>query len=227
MTSRIESDLISNKTNCYIFDIDNCIAESDHIILNKKNAYLKETLEYAEKLKQYQIDKERYNEEIEKYEQGEIITRPQYPVEPIRPSSPDPETENDFAREYFDSHLKECYPIYGVLDIFIALALSKKVILLTSRNESTRDDTIEWLRKVIVERTSEDTYRRINFQLVCKSPKCNKNDIIFKKEKILEIAKQYHIQLIIEDRPEIVKEYTKLGFLVLSPNREETQFYNE
>ncbi|MBQ3420722.1 MAG: hypothetical protein IJH34_03450, partial [Romboutsia sp.] len=103
---------------------------------------------------------------------------------------------------------------------FISLALSKKVILLTAREELFRQGTIEWLKRVIIERANEDTYRRIHFQLICKPNKYSKNDIEFKKEKVLEITKQYNIQLIIEDFPEIIEEYTKLGFLVLSPNRE-------
>ena len=96
----------------------------------------------------------------------------------------------------------------------------KKVILLTGRNELDRADTIDWLRQVIIERTNEDTYRRINFQLICRPSKYDKSNAIFKKEKVLELTKQYHIQLIIEDHPKIIEEYTKLGFLVLKPNRE-------
>ena len=196
------------------------MADADHLILTKQQAYEKDLATYEEQLRQYEKDIKDYEIAKKYYQQGSITMLPNEPVEPIRPQEPDAKTKDKYSAEYFHNHLKDCYPIYGVLDLFLALALTKKVILLTGRNELDRADTIDWLRKVIIERTNEDTYRRINFQLICRPSKCDKSNSIFKKEKVLELAKQYHIQLIIEDHPEIVEEYTKLGFLVLRPNRE-------
>lgn len=220
MTSKIEKDLISNKSSCYIFDIDNCLADADHLILTKQQAYEKDLAKYNEDLAKYEQDMKEYEIAKESYKQGNILMLPDQPIEPMKPIEPEVKVKDKYAAEYFHKHLKECYPINGILDLFLSLALTKKVILLTGRNELDRADTIDWLRQVIIERTNEDTYRRINFQLICRPSKYDKSNAIFKKEKVLELTKQYHIQLIIEDHPEIVEEYTKLGFLVLKPNRE-------
>ena len=40
----------------------------------------------------------------------------------------------------------------------------------------------------------------------------------YKRAKILELAKQYNIQFIIDDSPANIEEFTKLGFLTLKPN---------
>ena len=209
--SNIEKDLLTNKTSCYIFDIDNCLADADHIIMTNKQAYEKQLEEYKE-------NKILYEKALAVYEKSK--DKGPAPVMPEEPTKYKETEANKFAKEYFLNHIMDCYSIPGTLDVFISLALSKKVILLTAREELFRQGTIEWLKRVIIERANEDTYRRIHFQLICKPNKYSKNDIEFKKEKVLEITKQYNIQLIIEDFPEIIEEYTKLGFLVLSPNRE-------
>lgn len=216
----IERDLISNKASCYVFDIDNCLADADHLILTKQQAYEKELILYEEKFKKYEQEQKDYEIIKNNYQQGLVTMLPNEPVEPIKPSPPEIKEQNKYAADYFHNHIKECYVIPGITDLFIALALTKKVIILTGRNELDRVNTIEWLKKAVIERANEDTYRRINFQLICKPSKCEKSNIIFKKEKILELAKQYNIQLIIEDHLEIIEEYTKLGFLVLKPNKE-------
>ena len=123
--------------------------------------------------------------------------------------------------EYFKDHLLEAIPIQGVLDLFTSIASSHKVILLTGRSDRHRAQTVEWIKKVVIEKGGNDLFRRINFQLIMREDKeMSLSGAKYKRAKILELSKQYNIQLCIEDCPEIVKELTELGLLVLTPNRE-------
>ena len=96
--------------------------------------------------------------------------------------------------------------------------ITKKVILLTGRSESSKSATIDWLNKVITERSTKDMFRRINFMTIFKPDKSNEPAEKYKRAKILELAKQYNIQFIIDDSPANIEEFTKLGFLTLKPN---------
>ena len=216
--ANIDRDLISNKTSCYIFDIDGCLANVDNIVLTKEEAYNKNLAEYNIAQEKYKNDIILYEQNIKKYEKGLITEKPKELVPPIKPIKYDLPKKDDYDLNYFYSHLDEAMPIGGILDLFITMALSKKVIILTGREEFSKPATLNWLNRVITERSTKDTFRRINFTTIFKPDKNNDSVEKFKKDKILELIKQYNIQLIIEDNPVIIEEFTKLGFLTLKPN---------
>lgn len=216
--TNIDRNLISNKTSCYIFDIDGCLANVDNIVLTCAEAYEKELEEFDRAQEKYKSNCNAYEYDLNQYNKGLIINKPIEPIPPIRPAKPE---TNKLARwdvSYFYRHLQEALPVGGIIDLFIAMALTKKVILLTGRNESSKPDTIEWLNKVITERSTKDMFRRINFSTIFKPDKNDEPTEKYKREKVLELAKQYNIQLIIDDSPANIDEFTKLGFLVLKPN---------
>lgn len=217
----IDKELISNKTSIYIFDIDGCLADIENILLTYKESYSKKLEEYEKNKEKYNKDLKIYQYELEQINNKLSVNKDL--VEPIEPKVPQMYEDKlkdkiDFA--YFYSHIEEALPIGGIVDTFVALALTKKVIILTGRDEMYKGSTIDWLRKVISKRFNDDTYRRINFSTIFKPTKNNDTTEKYKKDKVNELAKQYNIQLIIEDCPAIIEEFTKLGFLVLSPNKE-------
>ena len=216
----IEKNLISNKSACYIFDIDGCMADVNHLILTHKEAYEVNINKYKLAEEKYQSDYKAYEYEFNQFNKGFIKDKPIEPTKPNAPLKYEAAKKDKIDYNYFYNNLSEAIPIEGVIDLFIALALTKKVIILTGRNENSRSDTLEWLKKVIEDKYNSDMYRRINFQMIFKPEKDNNSTEKFKKEKILELAKQYNIQLIIDDCPANIEEFTKLGFLVLSPNKE-------
>ena len=217
--SYIDKDLISNKTSCYIFDIDGCLADVDHLLLTREEAFNKEMEAFNTAQSEYQSDCIKYEEDLKQYKKGLLTMRPSEPVLPVKPQSIDPAKKDKWDAEYFYKHLDQALPIGGVIDLFIALALTKKVIILTGRNESSRVDTINWLSKAVTERSTSDMFRRMNFQTIFKPDKDKGTTEKFKRDKVLELAKQYNIQLIVDDAPKNIEEFTKLGFLALTPNR--------
>ena len=216
---KIDKELITSKPACYIFDIDGCIANVDHLVKTNKQVYEIMLKEYNAKVKKYEEDYAEYRKKSSlNYVDKRLLVKPIHPESPVKP---DVKNENKMNWDYFYNNVSKAEPIVGCLDVFIALAMTKKVILLTARDEHVRTQTVEWLKKVVMERAGQDAFRRINFTLIMKESKSsNKETIKYKKETIQNLIKQYNIQLIVEDHPEIVKEYTKLGLLVLQPNRE-------
>lgn len=217
----IDRDLISNKPSCYVFDIDGCLADVHEILLTFEQTYNIYSEKYTAALEKYQKDMVEYDKQIKDYKKGLIETKPIEPIKPLTPVKPEEKKLKKIDWEYFKEHILEALPVQGVLDLFTNVASSHKVILLTGRSERHRAATVEWLKKVVIEKGGDDLFRRINFQLIMRSDK--ESDLSgpkYKKAKILELSKQYNIQVIIEDCPEIIKEFTDLGLLVLSPNRE-------
>ena len=217
--ANIDKDLISNKASCYIFDIDGCIADVDHLLLTYEQAYEKNMEAFNLAEEKYKSDYNAYQYDLKQYNKNLLTTKPIEPIAPIRPAKYDANKKDRWDVGYFYNHIEEAIPVGGVLDLFIALALTKKVIFLTGRNESSRPATLEWLKKAIGERSTGDMFRRINFQMIFKPDKNNDSTEKFKREKILELAKQYNIQFIIDDCPANIEEFTKLGFFTLTPNR--------
>lgn len=218
--SNIEKNLISNKSACYIFDIDGCMADVNHLVLTNEEAYEANMNKYNLAKEKYQSDYKAYEYELNQFNKGFIKNKPIEPIKPTVPQKYETAKKDKIDYKYFYDNLSEAIPIEGVIDLFIALALTKKVIILTGRSENSRSDTLDWLRKVITEKYNSDMFRRINFQMIFKPEKDNNPTEKFKREKVLELAKQYNIQLIIDDCPANIEEFTKLGFLVLSPNKE-------
>lgn len=214
----IDRNLISNKTSCYIFDIDGCLANVDNIVLTYAEAYEKELEEFNNAQEKYQSDYKAYEYDLKQYNKSLTSNKPIEPIPPIRPAKPESNKLSRWNVDYFYKHLQDALPIGGIVDLFIAMALTKKVILLTGRSESSKSATIDWLNRVITERSTKDIFRRINFMTIFKPDKSNEPTEKYKREKILELAKQYNIQFIIDDSPANIEEFTKLGFLALKPN---------
>ena len=214
----IDKSLISNKTSCYIFDIDGCLADSNSIIITKEESYKKALEEYDALMRQYERQYAEYKEAINLPCNKSVKEHIPVPVEPIKPTEPDSKTKKDFDDEYFYNHIQEVSAISGILDLFVNLALNKKVILLTARKEESKQATLNWLNKVITKRYNSNMYRRIDFVSIFKSEKCKDVDEKYKRNKVLELAKQYNVELIIDDSPRNIKEFTELGFLTLQPN---------
>lgn len=202
--ANIDKDLITNKQSCYIFDIDGCLADVHEILLTNEQSYEKKFAEYLEKR-----DAKAKSKDLKGLKGL---------VEPVKPAE---DKLNKIDWDYFKDHLLDAIPIAGILDLFTTVASSRKVILLTGRSERNRVGTVEWLKKVIIEKGGDDLFRRINFQLIMRGDKeMNLSGAKYKRAKIQELSKQYNIQFCIEDCPEIVEELTQMGILVLSPNRE-------
>lgn len=218
---QIDRDLISNKPSCYIFDIDGVMAEVRDILMTKKMSYEKRVVEYDQLMEEYAKALKDFDYDSKAYKRGLSHVKPIAPVKPELPTIPDSKEENKIDFDYFHRHVQEAVPVPGVVDLFINLAASHKVVILTGRSEKGRNDTLEWLKKVVIERGGDTLYRRINFQLIMRTEKeYALSGAKYKREKVLELAKNYNIRLILEDCPDIIKEYTELGFLVLSPNKE-------
>lgn len=218
----IDRDLISNRTKCYIFDIDGILADVHSILMLYKDSYNKKLEEYQIQKAEYEKKLKEYESKVERYQKGLTTIHPMgAPKEPIAPVKHDPSLDNKIDFEYFHDHLTEAAPIMGCFDLFISLAKTSKVFLLTGRSEKGKAKTIEWINKVVTSFYSDDAFRRINFQLIMRSEKEYKlTGPQYKKAHVLEISKNYNIKLILEDCPEIVQMYTELGFLVLQPNKE-------
>ena len=159
----IDRDLISNKTSCYIFDIDGCLANVDNIVLTYAEAYKKELEEFNNAQEKYRSDCKAYEYDLKQYNKNLTSNKPIEPIPPIKPAKPESSKLSKWDADYFYRHLQEALPIGGIVDLFIAMALTKKVILLTGRSESSKSATIDWLNKVITERSTKDMFRRINF----------------------------------------------------------------
>lgn len=222
--TNIDKELISNKQNCYIFDIDGCMADISNILLTHEQTYNIKFEKYLQERDIYNKICIEYDKLLKKYNSGEILVEPKMPIKPIEPIRQSEDKIKGIDWEYFKNHLIDAIPIQGVLDLFTSIALTHKVILLTGRDEGCRQETIDWLKKVIVERGGYSLYRRINFQLIMRTEKeIGLPAAKYKKARVLELAKQYNIQLCIEDCPDIIQMYTDLGLLVLVPNKE---YYN-
>lgn len=219
--TNIDRDLISNKPSCYVFDIDGCLADVHEILLTYEQTYDIKYNKFLEERDEYHKQFSEYERQLKKYNKGEVDIKPKEPTFPVEPIRQDKEKLQKIDWEYFKDHLLEAIPIQGVLDLFTSIASSHKVILLTGRSDRHRAQTVEWIKKVVIEKGGNDLFRRINFQLIMREDKeMSLSGAKYKRAKILELSKQYNIQLCIEDCPEIVKELTELGLLVLTPNRE-------
>lgn len=219
--SNIDKDLISNKPSCYVFDIDGCLADVRQILLTHEQTYVIKHSEFLELRDKYYKDLREYNKLLDLYNRGIELTKPKEPEFPTEPTVPDEKKANKIDWNYFSTHMIDAIPIQGIVDLFASIASTHKVIVLTGRSDRDRVQTTEWLKKVIVNKGGENLFRRINFQLIMRSDKeISLSAEKYKRAKILEISKQYNVQLCIEDCPEIIKEFTELGLLVLSPNQE-------
>lgn len=215
--SKIDIEAISKLPKCYIFDIDGCLANTNDIILSKADAYLENMKEYEKAVVKFNKDVDLFNQLMQEFTTG---VRDSRPADPVRPEKPIQPTENVEAMDwdYFEKNLDKCKPIWGTIDLLIAMSLTHKVIILTGRTERMRIATTDWLKKVIEERTSKETYRRMNFSIIMRDNKDFSPSAIYKQKKLADLTKNYNIQLIIEDHPEIVEVATRMGFLVLKPN---------
>lgn len=215
--SIIDRNLISSKPSCYIFDIDGCLADSNSIILTYEEVYNKKLEEYKEKEEAYKKELAIYEEAINLPENKLVRNYINKPVKPIKPTKPSKDLKR-WCSEYFYENIDNVSAITGVLDLFVSLALNKRVIILTARSEEYKQSTLNWLKKVITERYNSNMYRRIDFISIFKPEKYMYPDHAYKKEKVLELAKQYNIELIVDDSPYNIKEFSELGFLALQPN---------
>ena len=59
--ANIDKDLISNKASCYIFDIDGCIADVDHLLLTYEQAYEKN-------MEAFNLAEEKYKSDYNAYQ---------------------------------------------------------------------------------------------------------------------------------------------------------------
>lgn len=206
MVQQIDRELINSKPKCYIFDIDGCLANTNNIILSK--------------FETFDMKKQKYETERAKY-QAILKENPKAAAKINPPKEPEPLKSGDskkFDWEYFEEHLQDAEPIWGVIDMFIALATTHKVILLTGRKERHRTKTTAWLEQVVQERAGKEAWRRINFSLMMREDKNNEPSAKFKKAKFLAIEKTYNIQLIVEDHPDVLEVINELGFTSLKPN---------
>ena len=215
--TKIDPDMISRLPKCYIFDIDGCLADTNDIILSKSDAYVEKMKEYDKAVLKFNKDVDLFNELMHEYQQGIRDVRP---IDPIRPQKPEEPTEKPEAMDwdYFESHLNLCRPIWGTIDLLISLSQHCKVFILTGRCERVRSITQDWLRQVIEERVGKETFRRVNYTLIMRDNKDTDPSGKYKQKKLGELTKNYNIQLVIEDHPDVVDIATKMGLLVLRPN---------
>lgn len=218
--AHIDRDLISNKPNCYVFDIDGCMADIQNILLLHNKSYEVKLEKYKQDLEAYKLAMIDYEKARSAFNHKEIEAMPVEPIKPKEPKKPDAKQAKQIDWDYFREHLEEAIPIPGVIDLFVTMARSHKVVILTGRDEYMQPNTIAWLRKVIIEKGGDNLWRDIYFQVITRVGKerdMKKSE--FKLAKIQELSKNYNIPLIIEDHPITVEKLTKAGFTVLMPGK--------
>ena len=215
---KIDRDCITNKPKCYIFDLDGCIANSNGIILSKADTYKLKLEKYNRDLEDYNSNKSLFYEKLEQYNQGKIDFIPAKPTPPTPLNPSDEEDYSSFDVDYFYDNLDQAIPIGGIIDLFVSLSQNYKVIIVTGRDEAVRSKTISWLKEVIESRYNKDVWRRCNFTLIMRPSKNTYPSGKYKEQVFQDLYKQYNIQLVIDDHPDVLAVVDKLGLLSLKPN---------
>lgn len=107
--------------------------------------------------------------------------------------------------KYF-AHLQENKPINSVIGIIESLMLDgHEVVFVTGRPESTREDTVNWFRKVLTDVLWWGP------ELIMRQS----GDKRHTEELKLEVCKRLKPDLVFEDEPRCVELLSSAGFLVL------------
>ena len=146
-----------------------------------------------------------------------ILTNKQaYEIEPeLFAQKPSKDTENIFCDVYFKHHHKEIKPYEGTLRLFIAMAKTDNVAIITSRKDTLQPLTVEWLKTNVIALTSETVWRSIRYKLILNEKK--EKSLEYKRKAITKLADTYKISLIIDDHPDIIEWAKKQGIEVLVP----------
>ena len=146
-----------------------------------------------------------------------ILTNKQaYEKEPeLFAQKPSKDTENIFCDVYFKHHHKEIEPYEGTLRLFIAMAKTDNVAIITSRKDILQPLTVEWLKTNVIALTSETVWRSIRYKLIFNEKK--EKSLEYKRKAITKLADTYKISLIIDDHPDIIEWAKKQGIEVLIP----------
>lgn len=109
-------------------------------------------------------------------------------------------------------------PINQVLDVLKSLqkAMNYKLIFVSGRDEECREKTETWLQNVA----------QISFDaLYMRKNKDYRGDYLVKEEIYQTILKEkYNIAFVIDDRPQVVKVWKKLGLFVFDVNQSGLEF---
>lgn len=161
------------KSDIIVFDLDGCIANSDDFVLTNLQAWEKEK---------------------------ELAIQQNVKFTLKKPT----EKEADlFSNEYLLKHQMEIPPYYGILDLFVRMALLTKVAIVTSRREILKAATIRWLNKVVVENYGDNVWRNINYKMFFNEN--NLHSLTYKKKVFTSLMETYNILLLIEDHPEVIE----------------------
>lgn len=146
-----------------------------------------------------------------------ILTNKQaYEKEPeLFAQKPSKDTENIFCDVYFKHHHKEIKPYEGTLRLFIAMAKTDNVAIITSRKDTLQPLTVEWLKTNVIALTSGTVWRSIRYKLIFNEKK--EKSLEYKRKAITKLADTYKISLIIDDHPDIIEWAKKQGIEVLVP----------
>lgn len=146
-----------------------------------------------------------------------ILTNKQaYQQEPeLFAQKPSKDTENTFCDIYFKHHHKEIKPYEGTLRLFIAMAKTDNVAIITSRKDILQPQTVEWLKTNIIAMTNETVWRSIRYKLIFNEKK--EKSLEYKRKAIAKLAETYKISLIIDDHPDVIEWAKKQGIEVLVP----------
>lgn len=112
----------------------------------------------------------------------------------------------------------EDLPIHQTIDLLKSFmkAMNYKVIFMSGRSEVCRTQTEEWIK----------THLGINYEaLFMRKEKDNRKDSIIKEELYLEHVKnKYNVAFVVDDRPQVVRTWRKLGLFVFDVNQSGFEF---
>ena len=146
-----------------------------------------------------------------------VTNKEAYELEPeLFDKKPSKEDENKFSLEYFKAHQKDIKPYAGIFQMFVRLASVENVAIVTSRFETVKQQTIDWLKQYCTEYFDEATWRRVQFQISFNEKK--EKSLVYKTRILKELMERHNIILMVEDHPEVINWAKSKGIMVLIPS---------
>jgi predicted kinase len=120
---------------------------------------------------------------------------------------------NSVSRSYYDmTKVYEDEVIKPVVDLVKLLSENRKIVFLSGRDDSCREDTIRWLN-------DKAKFGDKQYVLFMRKYGDSRKDFIVKKEMYAQyVAPTYNVDYVLDDRPVVIREWRNLGMTVLQLN---------
>jgi len=125
------------------------------------------------------------------------------------------ENKKLFSEAYLADHQLEIEPYKGILDLFVRMSQITNTAIITSRVPLMSACTIEWLEYVVSMYYGKPTWRQMRYKLFFNELK--EKSLAYKKRLFEELRKEYDIELIVDDHPEIADYAKSKGIVCLVP----------